>query len=207
MHHGHAAGSRSTWGAGASSLQKRGTDSLSASGRKWMSGRAKRRCGRNQGAPRRRRACPRSPRVRSHCRFRNRGTEYVSEYGIKLMSGSTKRQCDRALPLPRPPAPPRPRPWAPARAPPRPPGTPPSAAATQNAVFGEPKRCKLAHLFRWDYSYKRLKLAQLLSQLGVFLTAAAAFAFAFASAAAAAAAPSFAAPSCSSASSSSSSPS
>jgi hypothetical protein len=32
------------------------------------------------------------------------------------------------------------------------------------------KRCKLAHAFRWEYSYRRLKLAQLLGQLGVFLT-------------------------------------
>ena len=32
--------------------------------------------------PRYRRAGPRPPRIRSHCRFRNKGTEYVSEYGI-----------------------------------------------------------------------------------------------------------------------------
>ena len=37
-------------------------------------------------------------------------------------------------------------------------------------VSGWPKRCKLAHAFLWEYSYKRLKLAQLLGQLGVFLT-------------------------------------
>ncbi len=37
-------------------------------------------------------------------------------------------------------------------------------------VLGWPKRCKLAHAFLWAYSYKRLKLAQLLGQLGVFLT-------------------------------------
>jgi hypothetical protein len=40
-------------------------------------------------------------------------------------------------------------------------------------VLGWPKRCKLARAFLWRYSYKRLykrlKLAQLLSQLGVFL--------------------------------------
>jgi hypothetical protein len=33
-----------------------------------------------------------------------------------------------------------------------------------------PRRCKLAHAFLWGDSYKRLKLAQLLGQLGVFLT-------------------------------------
>jgi hypothetical protein len=33
-----------------------------------------------------------------------------------------------------------------------------------------PKRRKLAHAFLWEYSYKRLKLAQLLGQLSVFLT-------------------------------------
>ena len=33
---------------------------------------------------------------------------------------------------------------------------------------GWPKRCKLAHAFLWEYSYKRL--TQLLGQLGVFLT-------------------------------------
>jgi hypothetical protein len=37
-------------------------------------------------------------------------------------------------------------------------------------VLGWPKRCKLAYSFLWDYSYRRLKLAQLLGQLGVFLT-------------------------------------
>jgi hypothetical protein len=37
-------------------------------------------------------------------------------------------------------------------------------------VSGRPKRCKLAHTFPWEYSYKRLKLAQLLGQLGFFLT-------------------------------------
>jgi hypothetical protein len=36
--------------------------------------------------------------------------------------------------------------------------------------LGWPKICKLAHAFRWEYSYKKLKLAQLLGQLGVFLT-------------------------------------
>ena len=33
-----------------------------------------------------------------------------------------------------------------------------------------PKICKSAHAFLWEYSYKGLKLAQLLGQLGVFLT-------------------------------------
>ena len=37
-------------------------------------------------------------------------------------------------------------------------------------VLGWPKICKLAHAFLWEYSYKRLKLAQLLGQLGVLLT-------------------------------------
>ena len=31
------------------------------------------------------------------------------------------------------------------------------------------KICKLAHTFLWENSYKRLKLAQLLGQLGLFL--------------------------------------
>ena len=30
--------------------------------------------------------------------------------------------------------------------------------------------CKLAHAFLWEHSYKKLKLAQLLGQLSVFLT-------------------------------------
>jgi hypothetical protein len=37
-------------------------------------------------------------------------------------------------------------------------------------VPGWPKRCKLARAFRWEYSYKRLKLAQPLGQLVVCLT-------------------------------------
>ena len=32
-----------------------------------------------------------------------------------------------------------------------------------------PERYKLAHAFLWENSYKRLKLAQLLGQLGLFL--------------------------------------
>ena len=37
-------------------------------------------------------------------------------------------------------------------------------------VLGWPKICKFAHAFLWEYIDKRLKLAQLLSQVGVFLT-------------------------------------
>ena len=37
-------------------------------------------------------------------------------------------------------------------------------------VLGWPKRCKLARVFLWDYSYKGLELAQLLGRLGVSLT-------------------------------------
>ena len=37
-------------------------------------------------------------------------------------------------------------------------------------MLGWPKRSKLAHAFLWEHSYKRLELAQLLGQLGVFLT-------------------------------------
>ena len=37
-------------------------------------------------------------------------------------------------------------------------------------MSGWSKRCNLARAFLWEYSYKRLKLAQLLNQLGVFLT-------------------------------------
>ena len=37
-------------------------------------------------------------------------------------------------------------------------------------VLGWPKICKLAQTFLWEYSYKRLKLAQLLGQLGACLT-------------------------------------
>ena len=37
-------------------------------------------------------------------------------------------------------------------------------------MLGWPKRHKLAHAFMWEHSYKRLKLAQLLGQLGFFLT-------------------------------------
>ena len=37
-------------------------------------------------------------------------------------------------------------------------------------VLGRPGRRKLAHAFLWECSYKRLKLAQLLGQLGVVLT-------------------------------------
>ena len=37
-------------------------------------------------------------------------------------------------------------------------------------VLGWPKRRKLARAFLWEYSYRRLQLAQLLGQLVVFLT-------------------------------------
>jgi hypothetical protein len=37
-------------------------------------------------------------------------------------------------------------------------------------VLGWAKIYKLAHAFVWEYSYKRLKFAQLLGQLGIFLT-------------------------------------
>jgi hypothetical protein len=37
-------------------------------------------------------------------------------------------------------------------------------------VLDWPNICKLAHVFLREYSYKRLKLAQLLGQLGGFLT-------------------------------------
>jgi hypothetical protein len=40
-------------------------------------------------------------------------------------------------------------------------------------VLGWPQVCQLAHVFRWECSYKGLKLAQLLGQLGFFLTRAA----------------------------------
>ena len=47
-------------------------------------------------------------------------------------------------------------------------GSTPSPAARK--VVGWPKRCKLDHAFLWGYSDKRLKLAQLLGQLSLFLT-------------------------------------
>jgi hypothetical protein len=37
-------------------------------------------------------------------------------------------------------------------------------------VLGRPKRCQLAHASLWEYSYRRMKLAQLLGQVGVFFT-------------------------------------
>jgi hypothetical protein len=37
-------------------------------------------------------------------------------------------------------------------------------------VLSWPKRCKLAHAFQWECSYKRLKLAQLLGRHGALLT-------------------------------------
>jgi hypothetical protein len=41
-------------------------------------------------------------------------------------------------------------------------------------ALGRLKRCKLAHAFLQEYSYKKLKLAQLLGRHGVFLTCVAA---------------------------------
>ena len=48
------------------------------------------------------------------------------------------------------------------------------AFAPQGArkALGWPKRCKMAHAFSWECSYERLKLAQLLGRLSVFLTTA-----------------------------------
>ena len=37
-------------------------------------------------------------------------------------------------------------------------------------VLGWPNICKLVHALPWEYSYKGLKFAQLLGQLGVFRT-------------------------------------
>jgi hypothetical protein len=45
-----------------------------------------------------------------------------------------------------------------------------SRARTVLEVLRLPTTCKLAHAFLWEYSCKRLKLAQLLVQLDVFLT-------------------------------------
>ena len=42
--------------------------------------------------------------------------------------------------------------------------------AVARRLLGCPKLCKLAHAFLRGYSYKGLKLAQILGQLGVFLT-------------------------------------
>jgi hypothetical protein len=42
--------------------------------------------------------------------------------------------------------------------------------ALARKVLGWPKRCKLAHAFLWEYSCKRLKMAQLLGRHGVFRT-------------------------------------
>ena len=42
--------------------------------------------------------------------------------------------------------------------------------AIARKLLGWPKICKLAHTFLWEHSCKGEKLAQLLGQLGVFLT-------------------------------------
>ena len=49
-------------------------------------------------------------------------------------------------------------------------GGPPAAHPPPRKVLVWPRRCKLAHAFLREYSQKRLKLVQLLGQLGVFLT-------------------------------------
>jgi hypothetical protein len=43
------------------------------------------------------------------------------------------------------------------------------AATKARKVLSWPRRYKLTHACRWEYNYKRLKLAQLLGQLGIFL--------------------------------------
>jgi hypothetical protein len=50
------------------------------------------------------------------------------------------------------------------------PGPQHAHVAGAGKVLGWPKICKLAHEFMWEHSCKLLKLAQLLGQLGVFLT-------------------------------------
>ena len=47
---------------------------------------------------------------------------------------------------------------------------PPRASLEREKVLGWPRRCGLAHAFLWEHSCKKLKLAQLLGQRGVFLT-------------------------------------
>jgi hypothetical protein len=44
------------------------------------------------------------------------------------------------------------------------------ASTPARKVLGWPNRCKLARAFPWDYSYKRLTLAQLLGRHRAFLT-------------------------------------
>ena len=106
-----------------------------------------------------------SRRARSHCRFRSRGTDSVNEYGMKWMGASTKRQCGRAL------------------------GThvyPDRAEQLdERMLVGGRRQRSIGRLARetcqvgpedasWQLQliqlHKRLKLAQLLGQLGVFLT-------------------------------------
>jgi hypothetical protein len=43
------------------------------------------------------------------------------------------------------------------------------SGAGARKMLGWSKTCRLAYALLWEYSYKRLKLAQLLGQLGVFL--------------------------------------
>jgi hypothetical protein len=47
---------------------------------------------------------------------------------------------------------------------------PPRRRLRARKLLGWPKRCKLAHAFRWEYSNEGLKLGQLPGQRGVFLT-------------------------------------
>jgi hypothetical protein len=44
------------------------------------------------------------------------------------------------------------------------------APLSEKKASSWPERCQLAYAFLWEYSYDRLVLAQLLGQLGVFLT-------------------------------------
>ena len=45
-----------------------------------------------------------------------------------------------------------------------------AAGLRARKVLGWPRRCELAHAFRWECSYKRLKLAQHLARHGASLT-------------------------------------
>jgi hypothetical protein len=47
------------------------------------------------------------------------------------------------------------------------------ALSEKGVRLAQPKRCKLTRAFPWEYSDKRLELAQLLDRHGVFLTFAA----------------------------------
>ena len=45
-------------------------------------------------------------------------------------------------------------------------------ATAAGKVLGWSKKCRLAHTCLWEYSYKTLKLVQLLGHLGIFFTCA-----------------------------------